>query len=72
LVPLKNFIINLEEKILINPNWITSVHYSTSNITSTDTLEGIDRYLIQETNIGPEKMIIADDGSVGKIDKFYK
>ena len=72
MIPLKNFITNSEEKILINPNWVTSDYFSTGNVTSTDTLEGIVIYLIQEANIDPEKMIVADGGSFGISDKFFK
>lgn len=72
LIPLKKFITNSETKILINPNWVTSDHSSTGNITSTDTLEGIVIYLIQETKIDPEKIIVADGGSFGITDKFFK
>ena len=72
MIPLKDFITNLEEKILINPNWVTSDHFSTGNVTSTDTLEGIVLYLIHEANIEPEKIIVADGGSFGISDKFFK
>ena len=71
-IPLKDFITNSEEKILINPNWVTSDHFSTGNVTSTDTLEGIVLYLIHEANIEPEKLIVADGGSFGISDKFFK
>lgn len=72
LILLKDFITNSEEKILINPNWVTSDHFSTGNVTSTDTLEGIVRYLIQEVNIEPEKIIVADRGSLGTSENFFK
>ena len=72
LIPLNDFITNSEEKILINPNWVTSDHFSTGNVTSTDTLEGIIIYLIQEVNISPEKIIVADGGSFGISDRFFK
>ncbi len=72
LIPLKDSITNSEEKILINPNWVTSDHFSTGNITSTDTLEGIIIYLIQEVNISPEKIVVADGGSFGISDRFFK
>lgn len=72
MITLKDFITNSEEKILINPNWVTSDHFSTGNVTSTDTLEGIVLYLIHEANIEPEKIIVADGGSFGISDKFFK
>ncbi|NVM36965.1 MAG: DUF362 domain-containing protein [Candidatus Lokiarchaeota archaeon] len=72
MIPLKNFITNSETKILINPNWVTSDHFSTGNITSTETLEGIVLYLIQEAKIVPKKIIVADGGSFGLIENFFK
>lgn len=72
LIPLKDIINNLEEKILINPNWVTSDHFSTGNVTSTDTLEGIILYLIKEANIEPERIIVADGGSFGISENFFK
>ncbi|MFX0041580.1 MAG: DUF362 domain-containing protein [Candidatus Hodarchaeota archaeon] len=72
LIPLNNFITNSEDKILINPNWVTSDHFSTGNVTSTDTLEGIVIYLIQEADINPEKIIVADGGSFSASDQFFK
>jgi uncharacterized protein (DUF362 family) len=72
LIPLNDFITNSEEKILINPNWVTSDHFSTGNVTSTDTLEGIIIYLIQEVKISPEKIVVADGGSFGTSDRFFK
>ncbi|KKN07330.1 hypothetical protein LCGC14_1068270 [marine sediment metagenome] len=72
IIPLKKLITNSEKKILINPNWVTSDHYSTGNITSTDTLEGIIIYLLQEAKINPEKIIVADGGSFGISNKFFK
>lgn len=72
LITLKDIITNSEKKILINPNWVTSDHFSTGNVTSTDTLEGIIIYLIQEANIEPEMIIVADGGSFGTSEKFFK
>ena len=72
MVPLKKLITNSEKKILLNPNWVTSDHFSTGNVTSTDTLEGIVLYLIQEANIEPKKIIVADGGSFGTSEKFFK
>ncbi|MEE9336774.1 MAG: DUF362 domain-containing protein [Methylococcaceae bacterium] len=72
MIPLKTFINNSESKILINPNWVTSDHFSTGNITSTDTLEGIVMYLIQEAQINPVKIIVADGGSFGNSDNFFR
>ena len=72
IIPLKKFITNSEKKILINPNWVTSDHYRTGNITSTGILEGIIIYLLQEAKINPEKIIVADGGSFGISNKFFK
>lgn len=63
IIPLKNYINNSESLILINPNWVTSDHSKTGNVTSTDTLEGILLYLIENAKISPEKLIVADGGS---------
>ena len=72
LIPLKKLISNSEKKILINPNWVNSDHFSTGNVTSTDTLEGIVMYLIEEAKIYPEKITVADGGSFGTSEKFFK
>ncbi|MFX0080739.1 MAG: DUF362 domain-containing protein [Candidatus Hodarchaeota archaeon] len=71
-IPLRDIITSSEKKILINPNWVTSDHFSTGNVTSTDTLEGIVDYLIYESKINPEKIIIADGGSFGTSERFFK
>ena len=62
LVPLKNHVTNSEKKILINPNWVTNDHSDSGNVTSTDTLEGILIYLLEEAKISPEKIAVADGG----------
>lgn len=72
LITLKDIFTNSEKKILINPNWVTSDHFSTGNVTLTDTLEGIIIYLIQESKINPEKIIVADGGSFGTSERFFK
>jgi len=77
MIPLKNYINNSESSILINPNWVTSDHSKTGNVTSTDTLEGIVLYLIEEAKISPEKLIVADGGSYStdvamKINNVFK
>ncbi|MFX1571624.1 MAG: DUF362 domain-containing protein [Promethearchaeota archaeon] len=72
IISLKKFITNSETKLLINPNWVTSDHFSTGNVTSTDTLEGIILYLIKEAKIDPKKIIVADGGSFGTSEKFFK
>jgi uncharacterized protein (DUF362 family) len=72
MIPLKEYITNSEKKILINPNWVTSDHFSTGNITSTCTLEAIVQYLIEESNINPENIIVGDGGSFGISDDFFK
>lgn len=64
LIPLKNYITNSETKILINPNWVCSDHSDTGNVTSTETLEGIILYLLNEAMINPEKIIVADGGEL--------
>ena len=77
LVSLKDYINNSERFILINPNWVTSDHSKTGNVTSTDTLEGIVTYLIEEAKISPNKLIVADGGSFStektmKINNVFK
>ncbi len=72
MIPLKTLITNSENKILINPNWVTSDHFSTGNVTSTDTLEGLVMYLIQDSKIDPDKIIVADGGSFGTTKNFFK
>ncbi|MFX0134071.1 MAG: DUF362 domain-containing protein [Candidatus Hodarchaeota archaeon] len=72
LISLKDFITNSEKQILINPNWVTLDHFSTGNVTSTNTLEGIVIYLIEESNIDPAKITVADGGSFGISDEFFK
>lgn len=62
LIPLKNYISNSESKILINPNWVCNDHSDSGNVTSTDTLESIVNYLIEEAKIAPEKIVVADGG----------
>ncbi len=62
LIPLKNFVSNSESKILVNPNWVTSDHSDSGNVTSTDTLEGILIYLLEEAKIPPNKIVVADGG----------
>ncbi|MBY8982981.1 MAG: DUF362 domain-containing protein [Candidatus Lokiarchaeota archaeon] len=65
LASMKEVITNIENKILINPNWVCSDVSDTGNVTSTDTLEGIVQYLINEAEISPQKIIIADGGWSG-------
>ncbi len=62
LIPVKKFITKFENLILINPNWVTSDHYKTGNVTSTDTIEGIVNYLINDAQIPPDKIIVGDGG----------
>jgi len=62
LIPLKNYVTNSESKILINPNWVCKDHSDSGNVTSTDTLESIVKYLIAECKIAPEKIVVADGG----------
>ena len=72
LIPLKDIINNSEKNILVNPNWVTADHFSTGNVTSTNTLEGILIYLIQESKINPKKIIVADGGSFGASKGFFE
>ena len=65
MVPLIHIVKNSEDDILINPNWVNSDHSNTGNVTSTDTLEGILKYLIEDAKIDPTKLIVADGGSFG-------
>jgi len=69
MVPLKKIITNAEKKILINPNWVTLDHFRTGNVTSTDTLEGIVKYLIEDAGIESKKIIVADGGDSSITDK---
>ena len=62
MVPLKKIINNSEKKILINPNWVCDDKANTGNVTSTDTVEGIVKSLLTESNITPKKLIVADGG----------
>jgi len=62
---MKNYITNSEKRILINPNWVCSDHSDSGNVTSTETLEGIILYLLNEVMINPEKIIVADGGESG-------
>ena len=62
LIPLKKIVTNSENKILINPNWVTNDHSDSGNVTSTDTLEGILLYLLEEAKLSPEKITVADGG----------
>ena len=62
LASMKTIITNKEKKILIKPNWVCDDKASTGNVTSTDTVEGIVNYLLKESNIAPEKIIVADGG----------
>ena len=77
IVPLKKYLSNSESTILIKPNYVTSDHSNTGNVTSTDTLEGIILYLIEEAKISPDKLIVADGGSYStdktmKINNVFK
>lgn len=72
MVPLKNLINNSEDKILINPNWVCDDKANTGNVTSTDTLEGIVQYLIEEAHVNPEKITVADGGQTDSTLKTMK
>ena len=62
LIPLKDLVTNAEDKILVNPNWVTNDHSDSGNVTSTETIEGFLIYLIEEAKIPPNKIIVADGG----------
>jgi uncharacterized protein (DUF362 family) len=62
LIPLNKIISNSESKILVNPNWVTNDHSDSGNVTSTDTIEGMLKYLLEEAKISPDKVIVADGG----------
>ena len=72
MVPLKNIINNSEDKILINPNWVCDDKANTGNVTSTDTLEGIVQYLIEEAHVNPKKITVADGGQTDSTLKTMK
>ena len=71
-INLKNYVNDSEKLILINPNWVTSDHSDTGNVTSTDTIEGIVVYLIKEAKVDPEKIIVGDGGETGLTKKTMK
>jgi len=71
-IPLKTIITPSETRILINPNWVTSDHFSTGNVTSTEVLEGIILYLIDEAEIDCDNITVADGGSFGITETFFK
>ncbi|MHA1522708.1 MAG: DUF362 domain-containing protein, partial [Promethearchaeota archaeon] len=60
------------EKVLIHPNWIIAEHYSRGNTTSTETLEGIVCYLLQECRLTPDNIIIGEGGYPSETDKCIK
>ena len=62
MVPLADIIKPSEKKVLINPNWVFDEHYKEGNITSTESVEGLVIYLINDVNISPERIIVADGG----------
>ncbi|GAI80611.1 unnamed protein product, partial [marine sediment metagenome] len=72
LIPLKEHVKNSEKKILINPNWVCRDHSDSGNVTSTDTLEGILIYLIDEAKISPDKIVIADGGETNNTQATMK
>ena len=72
LIPAKKLITNSESLILINPNWVTSDNYKTGNVTSTDTIEGVVIYLIDDAKIQPDKIIVADGGSSSSTEHTMK
>lgn len=71
-IPVKKFITNSENLILINPNWVTSDHYKTGNVTSTDTIEGIVNYLINDAKIPPHKILVGDGGDTSSTEYIMK
>jgi len=64
-IPLNKIITNSESKILINPNWVCNDYSDTGNVTSTNILKGIIKYLIEEAEVSPNKIIVADGGFSG-------
>ena len=71
-IPLKLIVTPSETKILINPNWVNTDHFNTGNVTSTDVLEGIIIYLIDDAEIDAKKITVADGGTFGNSEKFFK
>ncbi|MBN1803297.1 MAG: DUF362 domain-containing protein [Candidatus Lokiarchaeota archaeon] len=51
-----------EKKILIKPNWVCDDLSSSGNVTSTDTLEGVVKYLINNGKTDPSAIFIGDGG----------
>ncbi len=55
-------ILKKEWKYLVKPNWIIDEHWRCGNVTSTDTLEAIVKYLITDVGVNPENIIVGDGG----------
>ena len=51
-----------DERILINPNWIIDEPSSQGNVTSTSTIEGLVKFLIESTEIQAKNIIVGDGG----------
>lgn len=69
---MKNHISNSEKSILIKPNWVTSQHSDEGNVTSTETIEGIVQYLINEAKISPRKIVVGDGGDSSSTERAMK
>lgn len=59
---------NGTEKVLIKPNWIIAEHYSHGNTTSTDVVDAIIHYLLNECRLNPKNLIVGDGGYPGSTD----
>jgi uncharacterized protein (DUF362 family) len=60
------------EKVLINPNWIVAEHHSKGNTTSTNTLEGIVKFLIEICKIVPQNIIVGEGGYPSETNEAMK
>lgn len=55
-------ILKKEWTYLIKPNWIIDEHWTRGNTTSTDTLESIVKYLINDIGVPPANITLGDGG----------
>ncbi|MFX1397439.1 MAG: DUF362 domain-containing protein [Promethearchaeota archaeon] len=61
-IEMHNFFSGTEKNILIKPNWVCDDLSSTGNVTSTDTLEGVVKYLVEDMEIPPSQIFLGDGG----------
>ncbi len=61
-VKARHFLSGNEKKILIKPNWVCDDLSTSGNVTSTDTLEGIVKFLVNDARVPPNRLFIGDGG----------